>query len=150
MNSTNGNGTSIKSNTVLTNTQYDSTIVINIYPITTDYIYNYNYNRPIELTITVSSLHSITPIILTITNMTNQNVAEISKVEGSDNTYKLVLRNAGTLNLYATQKRAATETVLYGNSETKSPPLITLSKDVPQFNPLWSMFRDSYLFIGKT
>ena len=148
MTSTNGNGTSIRSNTVLTNTLIDSNINIMIDPYNADYTFSYNNYSPVILEVVLSSLHSSTPIIVS-TNESRQNVAEISKVEGLENIYKVVLYNAGTFNLYATQSKGLGEFSNYGTSVTTSP-LITVGKDTPEFTTPWNIFPQATLYIGKT
>ena len=148
MTSTNGNGTSIRSNTILTNTLTDSNIKILIDPYNTDYTFSYNNSSPVILKVAVSSLHSSTPIIVS-TNESRQNVAEISKVEGSEYIYEVVLYNAGTFNLYATQSKGLGEFSNYGTSVTTSP-LITVGKDTPEFTTPWNIFPQAALYIGKT
>jgi len=144
--STNGNGTSIRSNVVLGTTDMDSNIVISIEPYSRDYIYNYSYYQPHELTITLSSDHTTTPIIPIITNATKQNVAEITNV--AENTYKLILRNAGTFNVHATQARGLGELSIYGFSK-KTSPLITISQDTPILHRPWDIFPGTTLYIGE-
>ena len=146
MTSTNGNGTSIRSNTVLSSTALDSNIIINIEPYADNYTYSYNYDTPVVLTVTISSIHSSTPFILSITNATNQNVAVINKLEELENTYEVRLNNAGTFNLYATQARGLGELRIYGNSVTTSP-LLTISRDTPEFTDPWDIFPGITLFI---
>ena len=146
MTSTNGNGTSIRSNVDLGTTDKDSNIVISIEPYSRDYIYNYSYYQPYELTITLSSDHTTTLIIPSITNATKQNVAEITNV--AENTYKLILRNAGTFNVYATQARGLGELSIYGFSK-KTSPLITISQDTPILHTPWDIFPGTTLYIGE-
>jgi hypothetical protein len=142
MTSSNGNGTSIRSNVVLSSTLLDSNIVISIDPITIEngnnYVYPYNAYEPTVLTIRVSSAHSTTPIILSIINATNSNVATIAPVEGSLNTYRVRLENVGTFNLQGRQARGLGEpNSKFGNSITTSP-LLTITRVTPTFNPTWN------------
>ena len=143
MTSTNGNGTSIRSNVVLSSTLLDSNIVISIEPVTTEingnnYVYTYNAYEPIVLTIRVSSEHSTTPIILSIINATNSNIATIIPVEGSSNTYRVRFENSGTFNLQGLQARGLGEpNSKFGNSITTSP-LLTINRATPTFNPTWN------------
>ena len=143
MTSTNGNGTSIRSNVVLSSTLLDSNIVISIEPVTTEingnnYVYTYNAYEPIVLTIRVSSAHSTTPIILSIINATNSNIATIIPVEGSSNTYRVRFENSGTFNLQGLQARGLGEpNSKFGNSITTSP-LLTINRATPTFNPTWN------------
>ena len=147
MTATNGNGTSFRSNTVLTNTLLDSNIQISIEPNNTNYIYSYNSNNPVKLTVILSSVHTSTPIIFKIINSSSTNVAEITKLEGTNNTYNVVLYNVGTFNLYAIQARGLGEFNTIGDSTTTTP-LITVSKDTPIFFTPWDIFPEA-LFIGK-
>ena len=149
MTSTNGNGTSIQSNAVLGTTLPDSNIVISIEPLTIElsgdnYVYPYNASGPIRLTIKVSSLHTMTPIILSIINATNPNVATIIPVKDSPDTYEVKLENAGTFNLEATQARVDDK---FGNSK-KISPLLTISQATPIFSTPWNISRSNVLLIG--
>jgi hypothetical protein len=154
MTSTNGNGTSIRSNVVLSSTLLDSNIVITIEPVTTEingnnYVYPYNAYEPIVLTIRVSSAHSTTPIILSIINASNSNVATIAPVEGSLNTYQVRFENIGTFNLQGRQARGLGEpNSKFGNSITTSP-LLTITKATPTFAPSWNPIP-LVLFVGDT
>ena len=151
MTSSNGNGTSIRSNTVLSTTLRDSEIKIDISPLSalsTDYTYSYNFHDPIILTVRLSSLHTTKFISLDIVNASNVNVAVVSKLEGSeDNIYEVHLNNAGTFNLRAIQEKGLGEFSIFGESEEISP-LVTVSADVPRFMP-WDPFH-GMLYIGKT
>lgn len=156
MTGTNGNGTSIRSNFVIEETLPDSKIVISIVPLTIEsgdnYVYPYNASEPIVLTVKVSSLHTMTPIILRIINATNSNVPTNSNVdpltpiEGSLDTYEVKLENAGTFNLQGRQARVDDT---FGNSK-KISPLLTITKATPIFSAPWDIFRSSILLIGKT
>ena len=148
MTATNGNGTSLRSNVVLTYTLLDSNIQINIEPNAANYTYTYNTSNPVKLTVILSSLHTTTPIIFKMINSSSQNVAEITKLEGSNNTYNVVLYNVGTFNLYATQARGLGEFNMFGDSITTTP-LITINKDTPILSTPWNIFPEA-LFIGKT
>jgi surface protein len=146
--STNGNGTSIESNAVLGTTLPESNIVISIDPLTIEsgdnYVYPYNASEPIDLRVKVSSLHTMTPIILSIINATNSNVATIIPVRDSPDTYDVKLKNAGTFNLEATQARVDDE---FGNSK-KISPLLTISQATPIFSTPWNISRSNVLLIG--
>ena len=168
--STNGNGTSIRSNAVLSSTLLHSEIKIDISPLSVlpnIHTYSYNFHAPIILTVTLTSLHNTTPIRLEITNASNVNVAVVSKLEVSqdntntedntntntnteDNTniYIVSLNNAGTFNLLAIQERGLGEFTRFGETE-KLSPLVTISKDNPVFDRSWDPFH-GMLYIGKT
>ena len=153
MTSANGNGTSIRSNTVLSTTLRDSEIKIAISPLSTDYTYSYNFHLPIVLTVKLTSLHNTTPISLEITNASENasedDVAEVSKskVLGDNIYYEVKLNNAGTFNLLAIQKKGLGEFSIFGESEEISP-LITVSRDDLSFMS-WDPFH-GMLYIGKT
>jgi surface protein len=154
MTSTNGNGTSIRSNSIVSSTLLDSNIVISIEPITVEqnsdnYVYPYNSYEPTVLTVRLSSTHSTTPIILSITNASNPNVASITPVEGSPNTYEVRLENAGIFNLKGEQARGLGEFNKFGNSVRMSL-LLTVTKATPIFITPWNISRNNVLLIGKT
>ena len=158
--STNGNGTSIRSNVVLGTTLLDSNIVISIDPFIEKYVYPYRYNEQSILTIRVSSDHTKTPILLSIVNASNTDVAiliddatltdvtTLNELQGSYNTYRVRLYNSGTFNLQARQARGFDEFSKFGNSIAISP-LLTVAKATPEFNEPWEIFPYP-LFIGKT
>ena len=154
MTASNGNGTSLRSNVVLSSTSLNSNIVISIEPVTTEingenYVYPHSSSIPISLTIRVSSVHSTTPIILSIINPTNLNVATLTAIEGSPNTYEVRLENAGTFNLQGQQATGLGEFNIFGNSKTISP-LLTITKATPIFNTPWTISRSNILLIGRT
>ena len=156
--SANGNGTSIRSNTVLSNTLFDSEIEIDIKEVNYDYDdakikYNYNFTKPVILNVTLTSLHENQPIILTVENAKTfddesaENIAHVDKIGGpGENTYQVTLKNAGTFNLKATQEKGLSYT--YGNSVATSPKVI-IAKDTPQFSTPWDIFKNPPV-IGKT
>ena len=148
MTATNGNGTSPRSNTILSSTLRDSSIKINITPLSENYTYSYNSHNPVILNISMSSLHSTTPIILTITNVSNSNVAVVNSIENSPNTYEVILNNAGTFTLQGQQLQGLGESNIFGTSITTSS-LITITRNTPMFSIPWNIFVDP-LFIGRT
>jgi surface protein len=150
MTSTNGNGTSIRSNNVLTNTLFDSNIKIMIDA--SSNTFRYNSSNPVTLTVTLSSLHSDTPISLAIIESSRKEVAEITKVTGTANTYKVSLNNTGTFKFNAKQERDSNKVTIYGTSVARSL-IITVNKDTPLFSTSWNAFptlnTSSTIYIGS-
>jgi surface protein len=150
MTSTNGNGTSIRSNNVLTNTLFDSNIKIMIDA--SSNTFRYNSSNPVTLTVTLSSLHSDTPISLAIIEPSREKVAEITKVTGTENTYKVILNNTGTFKFNAKQERDSKKVTIYGTSVATSLK-ITVNKDTPLFSTSWNAFptlnTSSTIYIGS-
>lgn len=140
---TNGNGTSNNCNILHTNTLFDSRIQIVLSPST----YTYTYSpTPILVILTVSSLNSNTPIVLSLINMQDlsgnviNNVASL--MQTGLYTYDLILFNAGSFNIFAQQAASG----IYVASDATSP-IITINRvnTEIQFNSIpTSGMYDSY------
>jgi hypothetical protein len=112
MTATNNNGTSLVSNILeIILSQLEITVTPNIYT------YNYNSSTfPITATVTLFSINNVTPIICSLINLTNVNVASLTNT--SLNTYTLTISNSGSFNIYAEQASGGR----YGGSNATSSP----------------------------
>lgn len=132
---TNNNGTSNNCNILHTNTLFDSMIQLSFDP--PGYTYTYSPTS-ILITLTVSSLNPITPIVVSLINLKdsynapNSNVASLTQT--GFYTYNLILLNAGSFNVYAQQAGSG----IYENS-TATSPTITINRFITEIeftNPL--------------
>ena len=145
INGTNGNGTSVNSSKVQTDTSFNSNLVMNI---VSPYSYEYNDLPKILLGSASSETQSINTnniIITSITNATNINVAYIYNNNNIQNIFKISLQNAGYFNVYAIQRRFG----IYGSSSVTSPTSpIRIIKSTPTISFTNNINRD--LIYGRT
>ena len=127
-NGTSNNGTSNNCNILHTNTLFDSMIQLLFDPSGNTYIYD---PTPTLVILTVSSLNSNTPIVLSLINMQDpsgnviNNVASL--IQTGFYTYDLILFNAGSFNVYAQQAGSG----IYGQSDATSP-IITINRVITE------------------
>jgi hypothetical protein len=120
----NGNGSGENSDKVMTETLIDTNLTVNIQS-----LYSYEYNNLPQIlygTVTSYSNNIITTSIVYDTNAIYKNVASIYSINNIQNTFKILLQNAGYFNVYAFQSRFGE----YGSSSVLFGPIV-VSKSTP-------------------
>ena len=129
INGINGNGLGETSNKIVTETLLDPNLAINIQ---SSYSYEYNnipqilYGNATSDTQTINSNNIIKTAVAYDTNAIYRNVASIYSNNNTQNTFKILLQNAGYFNVYAFQSRFGE----YASSSLLSAPIV-ISKSTP-------------------
>ena len=129
INGINGNGLGETSNKIVTETLLDPNLAINI-----QYSYYYEYNNIPQIlygnatsdTQTINSNNIIKTAVAYDTNAIYRNVASIYSNNNTQNTFKILLQNAGFFKVYAFQSRFGE----YASSSLLSAPIV-ISKSTP-------------------
>lgn len=129
INGINGNGLGETSNKIVTETLLDPNLAINIQ---SSYSYEYNnipqilYGNATSDTQTINSNNIIKTAVAYDTSAIYRNVASIYSNNNTQNTFKILLQNAGFFKVYAFQSRFGE----YASSSLLSAPIV-ISKSTP-------------------
>ena len=153
----NGNGKSLASDILITNTLFDPDIQIIIGP-PSQYTYTYSTTAT-KVIVTITSLNITESINCSLINMSSPtNVAVITLVSSTittimTNVYDLYLYNSGTFNIYATQAQDSYPFGEYGAGEVTSPLFTVVPiKPVINFTTFYSTatYGSPYIFVQAT
>jgi hypothetical protein len=153
----NGNGKSLASDILITNTLFDPDIQIIIGP-PSQYTYTYSTTAT-KVIVTITSLNITESINCSLINMSSPtNVAVITLVSSTittimTNVYDLYLYNSGTFNIYATQAQDSYPFGEYGAGEITSPLFTVIPiKPVINFTTFYSTatYGSPYIFVQAT